>query len=76
MARCVVVDTMHNLLLGLIKEHLEGILGIRLEKTVEAPVVDINFPSLWQQFTPNEQKSVSKLKKYLEAPMKAELLGN
>jgi hypothetical protein len=67
---------MHNLFLGLIKEHLEGILGIRLEKTVEAPVVDINFPSLWQQFTPNEQKSVSRLKKYLEAPMKAELLGN
>ena len=75
-ARCVVVDAMHNLFLGLIKEHLEGILGIRLEKTVEAPVVDINFPSLWQQFTPNEQKSVSRLKKYLEAPMKAELLGN
>jgi hypothetical protein len=29
--RCVVVDTTHNLFLGLIKEHLTGILGISLQ---------------------------------------------
>ncbi|KAF8505256.1 hypothetical protein BU17DRAFT_9468, partial [Hysterangium stoloniferum] len=27
-ARCIVVDSMHNLFLGLIKEHFSGILGI------------------------------------------------
>jgi hypothetical protein len=75
-ARCVVVDAMHNLFLGLIKEHFDGVLGIRLTKAVEAPAVEINFSSSWRKFTPNEQKSVTKLRKYLEAPMEAELLEN
>lgn len=75
-ARCVVVDAMHNLFLGLIKEHFDGILGVRLPKTQEAPVVEVNFSVLWKEFTPKEQKSVCKLMKYLQAPMKTELAEN
>jgi hypothetical protein len=73
MGRCIVVDAMHNLFLGLIKEHFDGILGIRLSKAEEAPALEVEFSALWKEFTPQEQKSVSKLKKLLQRPLVSEL---
>jgi Transposase family tnp2 len=76
MARCIVVDAMHNLFLGLIKEHFDGILGIRLLKAEEGPVLKIKFSTSQEQLTPQEQKSVSRLQKWLEGPLAAELVAN
>jgi hypothetical protein len=76
MGRCIVVDAMHNLFLGLIKEHFDGILGIRLSKAEEVPALEVEFSTLWKEFTPQEQKSVSKLKKLLQKPLAAELDEN
>jgi hypothetical protein len=67
-AQCVVVDAMHNLFLGLIKEHFTGILGIGSPRIQEDPVLTITFSVTPIDFTENEKKSVEKLKKWLEAP--------
>jgi hypothetical protein len=64
---------MHNLFLGLIKEHFEGILGISLPKEEKEVVVQIVLSNEWKDFTPNEQKSVRKLKKWLESPISDDL---
>ena len=66
--QCVVVDAMHNLFLGLIKEHFTGILGIGLPRIQEDPVLSVEFSHIPMHFTENEKKSVEKLKKWLEAP--------
>ena len=66
--QCVVVDAMHNLFLGLIKEHFTGILGIGSSRIQEDPVLSVKFSVAPTQFTANEKKSVEKLKKWLEAP--------
>jgi hypothetical protein len=67
--QCVVVDAMHNLFLGLIKEHFTGILGIGLPRIQEDPVFTIDFPVIPMHFTEKEKKSVERLKKWLEAPV-------
>jgi hypothetical protein len=72
-AQFVVVDAMHNLFLGLIKEHFDGILGIRCDKEAEQPVFVVNLSDDWKAFTPTEQASVKRLKRWLEAPMSEEL---
>ena len=66
--QCVVVDAMHNLFLGLIKEHFTSILGIGSPRIQEDPVLSVTFSVTPTQFTENEKKSVEKLKKWLEAP--------
>src|SRR6202789_3244416 len=66
--QCVVVDAMHNLFLGLIKEHFTGILGIGLPRIQEDAVFTIDFSVAPTNFTEKEKKSVEKLKKWLEAP--------
>ena len=66
--QCVVVDAMHNLFLGLIKEHFTGILGIGSPRIQEDPVLSVNFSVAPADFTENEKRSVGKLKKWLEAP--------
>jgi Transposase family tnp2 len=66
--QCVVVDAMHNLFLGLIKEHFTSILGIGSPRIQEDPVLSIKFSVAPIDFTENERKSVGKLKKWLEAP--------
>ena len=66
--QCVVIDAMHNLFLGLIKEHFTGILGIGLPKIQEDPVLSVKFSDTPARFKENEKKSVEKLKKWLEAP--------
>ena len=68
-SRCVVVDPMHNLFLGLIKEHFTGILGINLPKpTQEKPAIVIAFttPSKLNQ---NDVTGVEKLRRWLEKPL-------
>jgi hypothetical protein len=62
------VDAMHNLFLGLIKEHFTSILGIGSSRVPEDPVISVTFSVTPIQFTENEKKSVQKLKKWLEAP--------
>jgi len=68
MTCCVVVDPMHNLFLGLIKEHFNGILSINLSKPKqEWPAIIINLgtsPTL----NPNDAKGVQKLRRWLESP--------
>lgn len=66
--QCVVVDAMHNLFLGLIKEHFTSILGIGSPRIQEDPVFSVTFSVTPTHFTENEKKSVERLKKWLEAP--------
>ena len=68
--RCVVVDPMHNLFLGLIKEHFIGILGISLPKpTQEKPAIIISFGTLPSNLNPNDVTGVEKLRRWLEKPL-------
>jgi len=71
--RFVVVDAMHNLFLGLIKEHFIGIIGIALDKRDKQgsakPALHLNFSDEWRAFTANEQKSVGKILKWLSGPL-------
>jgi len=68
--KCVVVDAMHNLFLGLIKEHLTGILGISLpSRKQEGPVISINFSEPPSNFTTKEKQSLRKIHRWLSAPM-------
>jgi hypothetical protein len=65
----IVVDAMHNLFLGLVKEHFNGILGVCLNKDEPEVVLDIKLSDSWTFFSHKEQKSVKQLKKWLEAPL-------
>ena len=67
-ARCVVVDSMHNLFLGLIKEHFMGILGIGLPTYHERPVISLTFGVPPETLSNSDKKGVNKLKTWLEAP--------
>lgn len=67
--RCVVVDSMHNLFLGLIKEHFEGILGIGLPAYREGAVVMIDLGEIPDSLSENDRKGVKKIKALLEAPI-------
>jgi hypothetical protein len=74
-SRMVVVDCMHNLFLGLIKEHFE-ILGIRMDnkKCNETPALSINISmDGMSELNKNERKSVDKLIETLESPLNKEL---
>jgi Transposase family tnp2 len=73
LARFVVVDAMHNLFLGLIKEHFQGILGIGAWKDKDEMALSIKFSDEWTKFSMTEQKSIKRLKGYLESPMNDEL---
>lgn len=76
--RFLVVDPMHNLFLGLIKEHFQGILGYR-KVTPKTPLpafsettIRINIMDDPTNPVPNEKKtrsSVRKLVAFLEQPM-------
>jgi hypothetical protein len=67
--QCVVIDAMHNLFLGLIKEHFMGILGIGLPRAQQDPVLSVKISDPPTRFKDTEKKSVEKLKKWLEAPV-------
>jgi len=59
---------MHNLLLGLAKEHL-NILGVSLPKFHADPVLKIYLPRPPDGFSANEIKSLERLIKKLEFPL-------
>ena len=61
---------MHNLFLGLIKEHFIGILGISLSKqTQEKPAINVSFGTLPSNLNPNDVTGVQKLRRWLEKPI-------
>jgi hypothetical protein len=74
-ARFVVVDAMHNLFLGLIKEHITGILGIKVNRKapLEAAVVKIELSDRWKSMKPNEKKNICKIHRWLQGPLNKEL---
>jgi Transposase family tnp2 len=76
LARYVVVDAMHNLFLGLIKEHFQGILGIGAQKDKDETVLSIKFSDELMNLSITEQKSVNRLKGYLESPMNDRLTSD
>jgi hypothetical protein len=68
--RCVVIDPMHNLFLGLIKEHFNGILGINLSKPKgEKRAIIVNLGTRPLTLNPNDVKGVEKLRRWLEKPV-------
>ena len=73
--RFVVVDTMHNLFLGLINEHFRTILGIELNKDTDKtiPVVHITFTEASMSLSKNEQTTMKKITHWLSQPMSAAL---
>ena len=68
-SRCVVVDSMHNLFLGLLKEHFNGILGIGLPLEREQPVLDLKLGEVPSDFKETDKKGLKKLLKLLQAPV-------
>ncbi len=74
-ARSVVIDPMHNLLLGLIHEHFTGVLGLSLpvDKNQNPPVLRLSLSNAWMQLSDNEQKSWRRLIRWLEQPMSQDL---
>ena len=73
MARCIVVDAMHNFFLGLIKEHFHNIIGIGRPKTQEGAVIPVEFPAPSTGFTEAEHKSLASLRKILQQPLNANI---
>lgn len=61
---------------GLVKEHFDGISGLRLNQDDAERVLDVKLSDTWTTFSDKEQKSVRRLKKWLEAPLDYEEQGN
>lgn len=71
-SRCVVVDPMHNLFLGLIKEHFIGILGLGInlsKRQEEKPAMVISLGTPPSNMNPNDVTGVEKLRRWLEKPV-------
>jgi hypothetical protein len=79
-ARFVVVDAMHNLFLGLIQEHFQGILGIRLVKDPDSdagPVIDITLSDhTGTHLKDAERKSLARALSWLTNPMNQDLASD
>ena len=76
-SRFVVIDAMHNLFLGLIQEHFQGILGIRLVKDSDSdlgPVIDISLSD--NNLKDAERKTLSKALNWLTSPMNQDLASD
>lgn len=76
-SRFVVIDAMHNLFLGLIREHFD-ILGIRSDRETpeKTPSLHLNIPNnitTRSELNDKEQKSLKKVFSWLEAPITREL---
>jgi len=74
--RFVVIDAMHNLFLGLINEHFQNILGIRLDKDKEqrSPTITIHFTDTqWDNLTETVKKDSRRLLAWLRMPLNQEL---
>ena len=62
---------MHNLFLGLIKEHFTGILGITPMSYQENAVIPLVLDAFPPDLSESDKKGVEKLKRWLEAPAAA-----
>ena len=73
--RFVVIDAMHNLFLGLIKEHFQNILGIGLDKDKEIrSALNVQFTDpRWEIQTELEKKDSKKLLGWLRMPLNTTL---
>ena len=60
---------MHNLFLGLVKEHFRNVIGIGRSKTDEGAVMFIKFSEPPPDFTEPEHKSLGKLRRALQKPL-------
>jgi len=60
---------MHNLFLGLVKEHFRNVIGIGRSKTDEGAVMFIEFSEPPPDFTEPEHKSLGKLRRVLQKPL-------
>lgn len=71
----VVVDSMHNLFLGLIKTHFEDILGLREKKSLSntSPVLDITLTTSVNGYSDKEQASICKAQRMLSMPFNGDL---
>ena len=67
-AHCIVVDSMHNLFLRLIKEHFTGILGITPMFYQEDAVIPLVLGAFPPDLSESDKKRVEKLKRWFEAP--------
>ncbi|PPQ82950.1 LOW QUALITY PROTEIN: hypothetical protein CVT26_005423, partial [Gymnopilus dilepis] len=65
---CVVVDPMHNLFLGLLKEHFTGLLGIDLPKEEKSAILAISFGPFPSNMSQKDKDGVEKLRGWLERP--------
>ena len=73
----VVINAMHNLFLGRIQGHFQGILGIRLVKDSNSdfgPVINITLAD--NNLKDAERKSLSKALNWLTSPMNQDLASN
>jgi hypothetical protein len=67
---------MHNLFLGLINEHFQNILGIRLDKDKEqsSPTINIHFTNpQWENLTEAVKRESRRLLAWLRMPLNQEL---
>ena len=72
----VVIDAMHNLFLGLINQHFQNILGIRLDKDKEPSRLAINVyftDPRWDTQTEVEKKDSKRLLGWLRMPLNSEI---
>lgn len=68
MVHCVIVDSMHNLFLGLIKEHFTAILGIGRKASTEKPVISVKLPVVPESCPDKVAKGVETIRAWLEEP--------
>ena len=62
----MVVDSMHNLFLGLIKQHFSHILGIHTNIQEEEDVaINITFADMWKSYIILVQKSIHSIMCFL-----------
>ena len=74
--RFVVIDAMHNLFLGLINQHFQNILGIRLNKDKEqsGSTINVYFTNpQWDTQTEVEKKDSKRLLGWLRMPLNSEI---
>lgn len=78
MARCVAVDSMHNLFLGLLKEHFTNVLGIgATPANAPKPIaLDIDVADLPASMDPKDKHAVQKLVAFLQGPVTDIFQGN
>ncbi|PPQ81527.1 hypothetical protein CVT26_011045 [Gymnopilus dilepis] len=69
MVRCVVIDSMHNLFLGLVKEHFTAILGIGKKAPAEKPVLAVTFKLIPGSYSDKAAKGIETIRTWLEEPV-------